>query len=260
VTELPNTFAGRPPGGRHHVRLLASVKNADEALIALASGADVIDCKDPSRGALGALTLEAVREIRAVVPRRVPLSATVGDLVPDAAVVCAATEAMAATGVDYVKIGFFPGGDAKATIRALGAGSYGHAALVGLLLADRDPDFDLIKPMADAGFSGVMIDTADKKCGALPDVASRDRLAFFLSEARHYGLFAGLAGALRLEHIPGLLALRPGLLGFRGALCRAADRSGSLDGDAMAAVRRAIPAGFVRGEDLAGVVSREGVA
>lgn len=245
---------------RHHVRFLASVRNADEARLAVSAGADVIDCKDPSQGALGALSPETVREIRTVVPRHVPLSATVGDLVPQATAVLAAVTTMAATGIDYIKIGFFPGGDAAATIRALGSLSFGQTSLVGLLLADRTPDYDLIRPMADSGFSGVMIDTADKKNGALPDVASRERLKFFLSEARHCGLFAGLAGSLRLEHIPGLLSLRPGLLGFRGALCRSADRSGILDREAIAAVRRAIPAGFVRGDELAGFAARGAVS
>jgi (5-formylfuran-3-yl)methyl phosphate synthase len=257
VTDVHKPSTETPNSRLHQIRLLASVKNAAEAVMALEAGADVIDCKDPSKGALGALSIDTVREIRSIVPRHVPLSATAGDLIPDAKTVFAATETMAATGVDYVKIGFFPGGDARATIRALGAGTFGQTALVGLLLADRDPDFDLIRPMAAAGFSGVMIDTADKHAGALPDVTSRDRLTFFLSEARHFGMFAGLAGSLRLEHIPGLLALRPGLLGFRGALCRAADRSGILDHDAIAAVRRAIPSGFVRGDDLAGLSPRE---
>jgi (5-formylfuran-3-yl)methyl phosphate synthase len=256
LAQAPDNTDVAPGGRRHHVRFLASVRDTGEAQLALSAGADVIDCKEPSRGALGALALDTVRAIRSAVPRHMPLSATVGDLVPDPTTMVAAVDAMASTGVDYVKVGFFPGGDAEATIRALGARSFGNTSLVGLLLADRDPDFELIRPMAEAGFSGIMIDTADKALGALPDVTSRERLAFFLSEARHCGLFAGLAGSLRLEHIPGLLSLRPGLLGFRGALCCASDRIGSLDRDAIAAVRQAIPAGFVRGDELAGLAPR----
>ena len=34
--------------------LLVSVRSADEAIAALAGGADVIDVKEPNRGALGA--------------------------------------------------------------------------------------------------------------------------------------------------------------------------------------------------------------
>ena len=44
-------------------RLLVSVRGPDEALTALRAGADLIDAKDPERGALGALPPETVRAI-----------------------------------------------------------------------------------------------------------------------------------------------------------------------------------------------------
>ena len=37
------------------IRLLVSVRSADEALVAARGGVDFIDAKEPSRGALGAL-------------------------------------------------------------------------------------------------------------------------------------------------------------------------------------------------------------
>ena len=42
------------------IRLLASVKDTDEAEIALSGGADIIDFKDPAHGALGALPVEVI--------------------------------------------------------------------------------------------------------------------------------------------------------------------------------------------------------
>ena len=59
--------------------------------------------------------------------------------------------------------------------------------------------------------------------------------------AHQRGLFAGLAGALRLGSIPALLELQPDILGFRGALCEGARRTGEFDPDAMRAIRAAIP-------------------
>jgi uncharacterized protein (UPF0264 family) len=56
------------------------------------------------------------------------------------------------------------------------------------------------------------------------------------------GLAAGLAGALRVEHIPALVALGPDVLGFRGALCRHGRRQAAIDAEAVIGVRRAIPA------------------
>lgn len=263
------------PGARALPQFLASVTSVAEAAAALAGGADIIDCKNPAEGALGALPLDTVRAIRAVVPRGITLSATIGDLAPEPEAVTATAKTMAATGVDIVKIGFFPGGDAKATIRALGAafvaaprkgarGRLSHlptgeaapaapvaaretrapdaagARIVGLLLADRSPDFSLIADMAAAGFAGVMLDTCDKNAGALPNVLPQFRLAVFVREAHRCGLFAGLAGSLGVKHVAQLSALGADVLGFRGALCSGAVRTGTLDARAVHAVASAM--------------------
>ena len=86
---------------------LASVTDASEALLALEGGADLIDCKDPARGALGALPTAAIRSIVAAVCGRRPVSATVGDLPTEADSLVCAVERTAAAGVDYVKLGLF---------------------------------------------------------------------------------------------------------------------------------------------------------
>jgi uncharacterized protein (UPF0264 family) len=267
--------------GRDAPLFLASVTSVAEALAAIAGGADLIDCKDPASGALGGLPLETIRAIRAAVPRANPLSATIGDLASEPEPVAAAALAVSDTGVDYVKVGIFPGGDARATIERLGEAFHGTAAaaarpgrsrgmlsqtgadaasqsgedrptagLIGLLLADREPDLSLIGLMASAGFKGVMLDTAGKARGALPQVMPRYRLQVFIREAHRCGMLAGLAGSLQLSHIALLASLKPDILGFRGAICRGRDRIGALDPKAVAAVRTAIDrsAGTLRGE------------
>lgn len=222
-----------PAGPTGRPRFLASVTSVAEALTAVAAGAEIIDCKNPSQGALGALSQETVCAIVEAVAGRVPVSATIGDLAPDPDILCAATCAMASTGVELVKIGFFDGGDAPASIAALGNLTLGRARLVGLLLADRNPDFNLIPAMAAAGFAGVMLDTATKDGRALPDVLQLAEIARFAGTARANGLFVGLAGALRLEHIPGIASLAPDVMGFRGALCAGSVREGSLEEGAV---------------------------
>lgn len=230
---MPAGTPGRP-------RFLASVVSAAEASAALAAGAEIIDCKNPSAGALGALPLEAVRLIVETVAGLVPVSATVGDLPADPRQLCAAAAAMAATGVDLVKVGFFDGGEPESAIAALGRTDLGRARLVGLLLADRHPDFELVPAMGAAGFAGVMLDTATKDGRALPDVMSRDDIIRFMATARSCGLFVGLAGALRAEHIRTLGGLTPDLMGFRGALCSGQLREGPLEEDAVRAIATAL--------------------
>jgi dihydroneopterin aldolase len=59
--------------------LLASVTGPDEAALALAHGADIIDLKDASKGALGALDPDVVRATVAAIGGRQPVSAVTGD-------------------------------------------------------------------------------------------------------------------------------------------------------------------------------------
>ena len=106
-------------------------------------------------------------------------------------------------------------------------------------MADRAPDFSIATALAAAGFAGVMLDTADKSAGALPEVLTRARLGTFLFEARVAKLTAGLAGSLRCAHIVDLVNLAPDILGFRGALC-GTGRTSTLDAALARGVRDAI--------------------
>jgi (5-formylfuran-3-yl)methyl phosphate synthase len=220
---------------------LASVLEAAEATLALQVGGQLIDCKDPSAGALGALDAITIRSVVKAVGGRVPVSATTGDLPTNPGIMVKAAMAIAATGVDIVKVGFFGSDDPRAAIAALGAADLGRTRLVAVLMADQQPDFDVLPALAKAGFIGVMLDTADKSRGALPEVLDKKTLAGFVARAGSLGLAAGLAGSLRLEHIAGLAALKPDILGFRGALCDGG-RTGGLNVTHVRAVRDAIDA------------------
>lgn len=229
------------------VALLASVTSQAEALIAAAEGADIIDCKNPAQGALGALDTATVAAIRRALPPHIEVSATVGDLPPVPDRVLAAAVRMAATGVDIVKIGLFANdvaasdADVLATIRHLGAHLARETRLVAVLMADAPFDAAWVDALGAAGFHGVMLDTAHKDGRTLTDHRSPRELSDFLDAARRQGLLGGLAGSLRVAQILELLTLGPDVLGFRGALCRASDRNGALDAAAVRAVRRAIP-------------------
>jgi len=223
--------------------MLASVRNLDEALLALAAGADLIDLKAPARGALGALPCGEVRGIVARIGGCRPVSATVGDLPMEPLPVREAAENMAACGVDYVKIGFFPGGDWAETIRALAPLAARGNRLVAVLFSDQDPDLRWLGDLADAGFAGAMLDTMDKARGSLAQVCSVPFLRDFVANAKDHGLLCGLAGSLRSCDIPPLIQLNPDYLGFRGALCRAHRRTAELDADAVRAIRAMISGG-----------------
>ena len=244
------TTANRPhrgaEGQSRGVTFLASVTSLEEARLAAAGGVDIVDAKDPAAGALGALPLATIRAIRTALPG-IALSATVGDPLPDARATADIVAATAATGVDFVKIGFNRGAGTREAIARIGALALPPCRLVAVLIADRGYDTEDLPRLAAAGFAGVMLDTDDKLGPPLPELLTASALHQFIASAGDMGLFAGLAGSLRLAHIPALKALRPDVLGFRGALCVGERREGRLDAEAIQRVGRAL-----RGEAGAG--------
>lgn len=200
-------------------RMLASVRNRIEARLVAANGADIIDLKEPSAGALGALPHAIVAEVVADLRGVKPISATVGDLPMDPAAIVPAVMTMAATGVDYVKIGFFPGGDWPSILVGLEPLTRKGLRLIAVLFADSAPDTRWLEELARNGFAGAMLDTADKRRGSLCTIMGKDALGAFVAEARRLNLLCGLAGSLRATDIPVLLPLQADYLGFRGALC-----------------------------------------
>ncbi len=220
--------------------MLASVASLAEAQIAFEEGVDLIDLKNPRAGVLGALQAAEIRRIAAAFAGIRPTSATIGDVPMDPDAVRDATAAVAACGVDYVKIGLPTAGDRRACLRSC-ASIARQTKLVGVLFADQTMDWDILSVLADHGFWGAMLDTAAKEAGSLRTFWDQEQLAAFVGRCRQSGLYCGLAGSLRIEDIGPLLALTPDYLGFRGALCPAGRRSDGLHRAAVRAVRQRIP-------------------
>ena len=68
---------------------LASVTGPEEAEVALAHGADIIDLKDAANGALGAVAPDVVRATVAAIAGRRPTSAVTGELPMEPAAIVA---------------------------------------------------------------------------------------------------------------------------------------------------------------------------
>jgi dihydroneopterin aldolase len=235
--------------------MLASVLSRAEAEIATARGADVIDCKDTARGALGALSLARVSEIVVAVGGRRPVSAVV-ELPHDPLRARSAVESAAAAGVQYVKFALPVTPDADAIIDALSPLCSG-VSLIAVLFADLGPDFERLPKLAQAGFTGVMLDTAHKGKGRLIDHMGIGSLSAFVARCRELGLQAGLAGSLEPPDVPRLLVMAPDVLGFRGALCSQHDRRSAIEADAVTLIRDLIPrARKVEESELASAADR----
>ena len=221
-------------------KMLASVTGPDEAEIAISGGADIIDLKDPKAGALGAVATDIIKRTVAAVAGRRPASAVCGDLPMQPETIRAKVEEIAATGVDYVKIGFFPSPDAGACSEILQPFSR-KTRLIAVLFADMAPDFDLLLHLARNGFHGAMVDTANKADGRLLDHLPPARIPAFVDRARTLGLAVGLSGSLEAPDVPRLLPFAPDFLGFRGALCGEGGRTRSIEPRPWKQIRALIP-------------------
>jgi dihydroneopterin aldolase len=235
--------------------LLTSVTGPEEAALVLAHGADIIDLKDASQGALGALAPEVVRATVAAVAGRRPVSAVTGDLPMEPDVIAAAVESTAQAKVDYVKVGLFPGPRRAQCVRALSALAH-KTKIVGVMFADRGADNSLVQIMAESGFAGAMLDTAEKRSGRLLDYMDVACLRDFVATCQQHGLMTGLAGSLEAPDVPRLLLVAPHYLGFRGALCVGRDRTARIDPQSVGIIRALIPFESRGGVEQAPAVKR----
>lgn len=263
---IKHTFSADVPG------LLVSVRDASEALVALAGGADVIDVKEPSRGALGPADPQTIAAVVRAVNGRVPVTAAAGELL-DIARSADATSPFCQptsipTGVSLFKIGLAGCGTMsnwptiwRQAIATLTASAPSRAARpVAVVYADwrtagaPDPD-RVLSAAIEIGCPALLIDTWDKSAGVLFDHWPMVELNKCLRRARAQEMVVVLAGSLAGQSFSTAVRLLPDLVAVRGAACEAG-RGGTLSLARVRSLRQAItaaelPAGMTRTASLA---------
>jgi len=212
--------------------LLVSVRDAEEAQAALAGGADVIDVKEPRRGALGPAEPQTWREIQAAVGGRAITSAALGELLDDSVV----SLAQNAAGFHFAKIGLAGCHEEsgwierwKRAVRALPKG----VCAVPVAYADW-PRAQAPSPLVALWLAGqsaarlLLVDTWDKSRGSLIDVLSSQTLEEIAEGARQAGICLALAGSLDHAAIQHVMRLVPAYIGVRGAAC-SGGRNGTIE-------------------------------
>jgi uncharacterized protein (UPF0264 family) len=226
------------------MQLLVSVANAAEAAAALAGGADIIDAKDPLKGALGPVSLDSLRAIAATVVNARPVTAALGDYGDEGDVEQAARD-YATAGASLVKIGFAGINDAFRVQTVLNAAVHAirntHGGVVAVAYLDRK-HLDLSPAMmidvaATAGAAGVLLDTADKRGPGLRQLMTPDALAAWIHAAHAAGLLAAVAGKLTAEDLPLVNDAGADIAGVRGAACDAG-RTGRVVAERVRQLRR----------------------
>jgi (5-formylfuran-3-yl)methyl phosphate synthase len=234
------------------MRLLVSVANTEDAAAAVAGGADIIDAKDPTTGALGAVSLSMFAEIRATVAGLRPISAALGDAGDEAGVERIVRD-YAVAGASFVKIGF-DGVSSRTRVSVLITaamhGAADHTGVVAVAYADADRAAGLdarviVDAAAHAGAAGVLLDTADKHGPGLRALMTPAALACWVAVAHDAGLRVALAGQLTLDDLDYVKDAGADIVGVRGAACEGG-RRGRVTADKVRllqlAVRRSGPA------------------
>ena len=250
-------------------KLLVSVRNAAEARTALQAGCDVLDVKEPARGALGMADIAAIAEIVAQsreFASPVPVSVALGDAVewtPDRPL------PKLPGGIAFLKVGTAGSDRCAAWEASFGAllrrfetesnCSIGDAAIasslpvaggfapswIAVAYADWQtargpaPD-DVIAAASECGCTGVLIDTFSKGRLRLFDWLDSSRLASLAEQARSLRLTFAVAGRLQIGDLLQVLAVGPDIVGIRSAACRDGIRSGAIDAAAVRAFGEAL--------------------
>lgn len=241
----PHDWAGcTAPPQRPIPGLLVSVRSLDEARIAATWGADVVDVKEPSRGALGAADAAVWDAIAEGIPAEICLSAALGE-----ACECGAAAADSLPGrFHFAKAG--PAGLSTLGLhdhwRTISRRLPNMTQLVAVAYADHmagrcPPPDAVLDAAAAAGIRWWLLDTVVKDGRSVVDLLGVDRLRAIDAQAHDLGIHWVLAGSLRRSDLASVADLRPSLIGVRGDVCRGG-RSGTLDGPAIGHWRRELAA------------------
>jgi len=210
--------------------LLVSVRSADEAAAALAGGADLIDVKEPDRGALGRADDATIAAVVRTVAGRVPVSAAMGEL----------SEAGSRTlppGVAFAKWGL-AGWSHRITelpvlVSSLCQSSGNGCRSVLVAYADharaRAPQPGAICRLAcQWHMTSFVIDTFLKDGTTLLDWLAPGELAALGEACRTHGVRTIFAGSLGVAQITQLRRFQLDWIAVRGAAC-SGGRRGAID-------------------------------
>ena len=212
-------------------RLLVSVRDAEEAEIAVAAGADIIDLKEPSRGSLGAVSPEIAEQVARSLGGRRPLSLALGELFSESSqwspfgLAEYGRETVAA--VDYAKVGT-AGADRVENWRELWL--EWRLSLPGsiqpVVVSYVDPGAGSPSPEAVLNFAHsqsictVLLDTycknGDENLLTWISEASLNRL---IMDASARGIRLAIAGSISTETLLKAKVMNPCIVAVRSAAC-----------------------------------------
>jgi uncharacterized protein (UPF0264 family) len=210
--------------------------NEKEAFEAISGGADIIDVKNPQEGALGANFPWVIKRIKEITPKNIELSCTLGEVPNLPGSISLAALGAASLGVDYVKVGLYgfktsteavcllenvnrAAKECNPKIKIVAAG-YADSERIGSIEPLLIPEI-----ASKAHVEVAMLDTAVKDGKNLFNFLTTKQLEKFVDNSHKFGLWAALAGSLRIEDLQKIYDLGADIAGSRGAACTNNDRA-----------------------------------
>jgi len=226
--------------------LMVSVQNLNEALEAVAGGADIVDVKNLREMMVGSNFPPVVREVRSAFPKQVHVSVTLGVVPDQAGTVAMAVYGAGALGATSVKVGFVQS-TYDSALRILRESRRALEGFDTKLIAATFADSDLyhgidprlvVRLAQESRSDGILIDTLVKDGRNLFDFLGEPELKGLVVEGKESGLSTALSGALKVANLDTLVRINPDIVGVRGAVCARGDReAGSVVASSVAALK-----------------------
>jgi (5-formylfuran-3-yl)methyl phosphate synthase len=225
--------------------LLVSVRNVAEARIALQGGVDLIDIKQPQRGALGACDAQTIIEIAAEIAEQVPVSVALGELRDFKTL----RRPLQLTGIQFAKFGLAGMADVanwKVQLLDAWAELAELIAPVAVIYADscqaRAPARSEILNLARTSRCGaVLVDTFLKDGRNVFEHLSPAELRILSQQVRDAGKLFVLGGSLDDRTIPIAAELGIDYVAVRGAACKHS-RTSEIDAGRIAKIAQVLRA------------------
>jgi uncharacterized protein (UPF0264 family) len=214
----------------------------------MAGGADIIDVKEPSRGALGAADVDVWHSVCQAVAGRVTTSAALGELT-DGSIDSIAAQT---SGFAFAKIGLAGCAELpnwrqrwQDTRERLPAEVQAVPVAYADWRAAQAPAPLEVLTLAAQNSRFLVFDTFHKSGGSLLDYLPLAALREFLYSARALSVQVTLAGSLTPVLVADVVKLRPAYIGVRGAACRGG-RQGTVEQKRVQALASLLPEANVR--------------
>ena len=215
-----------------NLNILISFRSIDEVSEECLKYVDILDLKDPDKGAIGSWEIKNLKKIISKFGNKIKISATLGDE-NKVYKILNKLKLFDSLKLDYIKFGIFTNDIGQLTflLNNIKKRKF-KTELVPVIFVEnkflRNFVAENIKAFKRFGYNFLLLDTYSKDVGNIFEICSEDYLKILLNQSLLNNLSIGLAGKLNLSNISQLVELQPKIVGFRSAVCEGENRKKEL--------------------------------